>query len=114
MTMIEFADGWLSFDYTVDTPKMTIMLKGKIPHIYHLDHEEVMSLIKTLERIEEQMRPWTKVMKEARGMAEALHDAGWDFKRFSDAIYPMGRVTTQGILNEVGEELSRLDKEGGQ
>lgn len=115
MTSIEFAEGRLSVHPTVDLSRMCIVScpDGQDATIYKFDIEEVRDLIAVMQKIEREMGPRAEARRAAEQMARDLHDKGWTFQRFSDAMHAPG-VLPYEVTDDIGEELSRLDKEGGQ
>lgn len=115
MTYKEFFDGELSFTVdNFDTSLMRIVScpPGQHATTYCLDRDKVLSLISSLQSMAEEMEARSVAMKTAEEMAKDLHDKGWTFKRFSDAMHPRGSVPTLTVLNDIADELARLDMEG--
>lgn len=116
MSGIDFCDRCLRFHLNSSDPselRVVCYPEGWIGTVYTLTHEETVKLIEALQKMEPEMGARDRAMKKAEEMAKALHDAGWDFNRFSDTMHPTeGMVENFEILDHIGEELSRLDKEG--
>ena len=117
MTVFYFADGQLTIQYVpyhMSKMRITSCPACQRATNYDFDHEEVLKLISDLLTLEEEMRPRAEAKKEAVAMAKDLHGKGWTFERFSDAMHPKRAVAMSTIVRDIEEELSRLDKEGGQ
>lgn len=114
MTEIDFCDRCLRFHLNSSDPselRVVCYPEGWVGTVYTLGHEEVLNLIKALQKMESEMCAREKAKKNAELMAKVLHDAGWSSLRFENTIHPGGMVETCEVLNDVGAELSRLDKE---
>ena len=114
MNEIDFCDRCLRFHLSSNDPsqlKVVCYPEGWIGTVYTLTHEETVKLIEALQRMEPEMCARENAKRNAEAMAKVLHDAGWTSLRFENTIHPGGMVETYEVLNDVGEEMLRLDRE---
>ena len=115
MSGIDFCDRCLRFHLNSSDPselRIVCYPEGWVGTVYTLCHEDVLDLIKALQRMEPKMCARENAKRNAEAMAKVLHDAGWTSLRFENTIHPGGMVETYEVLNDVGEEMLRLDREG--
>lgn len=117
MSGIDFCDRCLRFHLNSSDPselRVVCYPEGWVGTVYTLSHEDVLNLIKALQKMEPEMCAREKAKKNAEAMAKVLHDAGWTSMRFESTIHPGGMVETYEVLNDIGTEMLRLDREGEQ
>ena len=115
MNGIDFCDRCLRFHLNSSDPselRIVCYPEGWVGTTYTLSHEDVQNLIKALQGMELKMCVREKAKRNAEAMAKVLHDAGWTSLRFENTIHPGGMVETYEVLNDIGVEMLRLDREG--